>query len=68
VSAPTPRPRNRNCAGQTSAAWYAEAEANLREAARRLEMLGLVNQEVARMALVAYRLAARVRSDRLAAA
>jgi hypothetical protein len=48
--------------------WYAEAEAHLREAGRRLEVLGLVDHEAARMALVVYRLASRVRTDRLAAA
>lgn len=47
--------------------WYSEAEAYLREAGRRLEVLGLVDQEAARMALVVYRLASRVRTDRLAA-
>ena len=47
-------------------AWLLEAEAHLRQAGRALEMLGLVDQESARMALVAYRLASRIRSDRIA--
>ena len=47
--------------------WYGEAEAHLRQAGRKLEMLGLVDNEAARMALVVYRLASRVRTDRLAA-
>ena len=45
--------------------WYVEAEAHLRQAGRALEVLGLVDNEAARMALVVYRLASRVRSDRL---
>ena len=48
--------------------WYSEAEAHLREAGRRLEVLGLVDNEAARMAIVVYRLASRIRSDRLAVA
>lgn len=48
--------------------WYGEAETHLRIAARKLEVLGLVDQEAARLALVVYRLASRVRTDRLAAA
>ena len=55
-------------AGQQPAMWYAEAEVHLREAGRRLEVLGLMDNEAARMALVVYRLASRIRSDRLAAA
>lgn len=47
-------------------AWHLEAEAHLRQAGRALEMLGLVDQESARMALIVYRLASRVRSERIA--
>lgn len=45
-------------------AWHVEAEAHLREAGRALEVLGLVDNESARLALVVYRLASRVRGDR----
>lgn len=47
------------------AEWLAEAEASLRAAARALEVVGLTSPEAARSALIAYRLASRVRSDRL---
>lgn len=45
-------------------AWHVEAEAHLREAGRALEVLGLVDNESARLALIVYRLASRVRADR----
>lgn len=45
--------------------WLREAEAHLREAARALEVVGLIDHESARAALIAYRLASRVRTDRL---
>jgi hypothetical protein len=47
------------------AEWLREAEAHLRQAARALEVVGLVDGNCARDALIAYRLASRVRSDRL---
>ena len=48
-----------------SSTWLRDAEAHLREAARALEVVGLVDGESARMALIAYRLASRLRTDRL---
>ena len=65
MSAPIPNTEQISRAGHTPAMWYIEAEAHLREAARKLEVVGLVDGEAARMALVVYRLASRVRSDRL---
>ena len=63
-----PRPPQHRREGQAPTVWYSEAEAHLREAGRRLEVLGLVDNEAARMAIVVYRLASRIRSDRLAVA
>ena len=48
-----------------SSTWLREAEAHLREAARALEVVGLVDGESARMAVIAYRIAQRIRTDRL---
>lgn len=48
--------------------WYVEAEVHLREAARRLEVVGVTDADAARLAGAVYRFASRVRSDRLAAA
>ena len=62
---PIPDTEQISGAGQTPAMWYLQAEAHLREAARKLEVLGLIDNEAARHALVVYRLASRVRSDRL---
>ena len=50
------------------AEWRREAESHLRQAARALEVLGIVDGNCARDALIAYRIASRVRSDRLRAA
>ena len=45
-----------------------EAEQMLRAAGRHLEFVGVCDDEAARMAGVVFRLASRVRSDRLAVA
>ena len=50
--------------GATATEWHVEAESHLRQAGRALEVLGLVDNESARLALVVYRLASRVRADR----
>lgn len=55
-----PRP-----ASGDSTTWLREAEAHLRQAARALEVVGLVDGESARMALIVYRLSSRLRTDRL---
>ena len=66
-SRPTPCDPQDRTATSGAMTFYIEAEAHLREAGRKLEVLGLVDNEAARMALVVYRLASRVRSDRLTA-
>ena len=48
-----------------AATWHAEAETHLRLAARRLEVIGVTDAEAARMARVAFRLASKIRTDRL---
>ena len=50
---------------QAIADWRREAESHLRQAARALEVIGLVDGNAARDALIAYRLASRTRTDRL---
>lgn len=67
MTAPRPDPTT---AANTYGAptWWTEAEGHLRQAGRKLEVLGLVDGEAARMAVVVYRLASRIRTDRLAAA
>lgn len=47
--------------------WHAQAEESLRDAARKLEVLGVTDPEAARLAGVVFRLAGRVRSDRTVA-
>ena len=63
MTAPTPHETTTSDAGPSY--WWSEAEAHLREAARRLEVVGLVDGEAARMALQTYRLASRCRTDRM---
>jgi hypothetical protein len=56
--------RPRPTAPQRSTRWL-EAEVMVRAAARRLEYLGVVDSEAGRTAKVLFRLASRIRSDRL---
>jgi hypothetical protein len=44
-------------------AWQLEAECHLRQAGRALEVLGLIDDESARLAGIVYRLAQRVAVD-----
>ncbi len=65
---PPPRDDLSVTVGSPTTMLLIEAEMHLREAGRRLEVVGVTDADAARLAGAVYRFASRVRSDRLAAA